>query len=572
MEKISYVCNSKNYTFRGECVYPAPGQSDFGKRIYRGNFVGANPCPSLIFPDREYMLVEINVDSGVSQPSGAPQARQYWDVAEFEGDHLRQVLSRSDSAQQLADELQKNSLPTNGRYLIIEPVYLPAAPYIQQMSPYEKLDLALQGCQALEELTSFHYPSRVLCHRDFKLANLMIEPMADFFRVRLIDFASLCRDGGDGTIHGAVSQGNTAPEVVYLEDTNFRVCDRTDVFALAGVLGELFGSCNPIFLWTQECWPTTTEDREACMDRLRAAYRNALNKYPYHPGDISWLERDLKGRVFRWKNTLPQDLMDRLIALFRQMIPIDPRDRISLEEVREVLTSLMRDMEKRNLAVRSCGGLYLRTTALVFDRRLLSRHRNSYLPAIKMIHDKALKQAKNAHCGGVKFTLLSYGHTDLVGKTSIERECSIGEAAGVEQVRSELQGISDADRGHYNLLPQALTAAGRALQGCFQADTTIHVFAPDDSVECPGKDDLSDAIEKLNRVQKFNLVLHSVKAEGDEHWYHYHDKLSPPPALWDTVDQDREAPGYAPPYVISKGPDAWFILRDGRKIYAGRKV
>ena len=571
MEKISYVCNHRNYTFRGQCIYPAPGQNDFGKRIYRGNFLGQNPCPGEIFPDQEYILVQITVDSSINQPSGLPQCRQYWDAAEFEGDHLRRILSRNDAAQILAAELKENRAPSKGVYQMIEPVYLPSAPYIHQMSAYEKLDLAFQGCLSLEEFCSFHFPSRILCHRDFKLANLMIEPLVDSFRARLIDYASLCRAGGDGTIHDAVSQGNTAPEVLGLEDTGFRVCDRTDVFALAGILGELFGSCNPIALWSQDYWPTCSDDRVQHMNLLRAAYKSALQKYPYHPGQISWLEQSLKGRSFRWKDGLPQDLMEKLISLFRQMIPIDPRNRISMEEAREGLESLLRAMESRNLAFRSCSGLYLRNTTLLFDRRLLSRHRSSYLPALDNLCKTARKQAEKANFAGIRLTFLAYGLADQVVKSAIEQECFMSDASGVQQIMAELRDVPDTSRGCYSLLPQALTLAGRQSSHCFSTDPSIHIFAPDDMMECPGREDLSQAAAKLSKVHGCNLILHSVKAEGTGHWYSYHDKLSPPSRLWDTT-VSREDTDYAPPHKIDDGPDAWFILREGRKIYAGRKV
>lgn len=573
MEKISYVFNHREYTFQGECIYPEKGQKDYNKRIYRGNFTGANPHPKQIFPDQEYILIQITVDDKTLKSSSLPQSRQYWDAADFEGRHLRQVLGRNDAARKLADELREGYSPVKGIYQILEPVYQPIEPYLKDMSPYEKLDLAEQSCCALEEFSSFHFPSKILCHRDFKLGNLMIEAMAEQFRARLIDYASLCRVGGDGTIHEGVSSGNTAPEVLGLEDTGFKVCDRTDVFALAGVLGQLFGSCNPISRWSQDYWPQNSEDLHTSMNQLRGAYKKAMRKYPYHPNGMSWLERELENKGFTWNEDLPADLLAQIKQLFRQMIPIDPENRISLEEVHEILTGLLDAMRSRNLAVRTCSHLYLKRTVLLFDRRLLSRHRTSYLPALMKLHETARLQARKSGCGGVQLTCLAYGWVDQVSRETIEKSCFMDQAGSVRQLVSQLEEVDDQNHGSYSLLPQALLLAGGQLNRSVYSDPTIHVFAPDDSAICYGAPDIHDALDRLNRQRKISVVLHSVEVNGneDDRWYGYHDRLSPPTRIWDHEQTDTAA-SYVPPHKISNGPDAWFILRNGRKIFVGKRV
>ena len=148
IEMIPYVCQSEQYFFEGECIYPARGEFT-GKWIYIGNFTGKNPHPDRLKPGGKYALVKIEVSDRNLSYNFQPQNRQYWDAASFSGDHLREVLGRDDEARRLADALERGVEPSHGVYQFVEPVYLEVGQVEPRLTPYERLDVMEQSCCAL---------------------------------------------------------------------------------------------------------------------------------------------------------------------------------------------------------------------------------------------------------------------------------------------------------------------------------------------------------------------------------------------------------------------------------------
>ena len=605
IEMIPYVCQSEQYFFEGECIYPARGEFT-GKWIYIGNFTGKNPHPDRLKPGGKYALVKIEVSDRNLSYNFQPQNRQYWDAASFSGDHLREVLGRDDEARRLADALERGVEPSHGVYQFVEPVYLEVGQVEPRLTPYERLDVMEQSCCALEELYGFRAKnSAILAHRDFKLDNLMIEAGGERFRVRLIDFASICCEAGDGTLKTVTSASNSAPEVVGVrgvELTGFEVSRKTDVFAMAGVLAQLFGSCNPIRAWNDPFWPGPGEQgifaTQRATDSIRDAYEQVLARYDSIPEGISWVEHERVGK-FSWDTSVDRELLEMVQALFRDMIHIQPDRRLSLEEVHRRLEDILRWMEDRQMNTR-CGSPKLYAPAprkgnrsvYMVDRNGLERNRLAYTVA--------MKRAWPGGRSGETAYVCAYGTVSdpVLTDEALKRGCkAIPACPGVETLCASLPYLPDAEEG-YSLLVPALVSLHE--QGAFgqEFSGTVHIFTP----AAEGKHlsyrgyDLPAAANLL-RAQGAKIILHSVTAaKGEAQWYDRWEELlrssvggkkteekktyGEGKAASSTEEKQTEPDpdvkvktgSYVPPQGIHKGSGALYIKRGGEKIYVAKRV
>ena len=603
IEMIPYVCQSEQYFFEGECIYPAKGEFT-GKWIYIGNFTGKSPHPDRVKPGGQYALVRIEVSDRNLSYNFQPQNRQYWDAANFSGDHLREVLGRDDEARRLAEGLERGVEPSHGVYQFVEPVYLEIGQVEPKLTPYERLEVVEQSCCALEELYSFRAKnSAILAHRDFKLDNLMIEAGGERFRVRLIDFASICCEAGDGTLKTVTSASNSAPEVVGVrgvELTGFEVSRKTDVFAMAGVLAQLFGSCNPIRAWNDPFWPEPG-DRGAfatqrATDSIRSASEQVLARYESIPAGISWIEQE-RANKFSWNTSVERELLEQVQSLFRDMIHIHPDRRLTLEETHRRVKDILRWMEDRQMNIR-CGSRKLYPAAPRKGNRAVYMVDRNGLERNRLAYTVAMKRAWSGGRTGETAYVCAYGTVSDPNLTdeALKRGCkAIPACPGVETLCAALPHLPDAEDG-WSLLVPALVSLRE--QGVFGEDFsgTIHIFTP----AAEGKHlsfrgyDLP-AIAGLLRAGGAKIILYSVTADrGENHWYDRWERLlqssaggrkteakkppeekkEPPPAEEKEPEPASQAKtgSYVPPQGIHKGSGALYVKRGGEKIYVAKRV
>lgn len=600
---VSFSCISGTYTFLGCRIYPKNDQEihENTKCIYQGSFQVSAPEP--LRPGVEYILLDIPVTEQTlaEEQLRYPQNRQFWDVADIRGDHLRQVLARDLNASRVESELREGRVPSPvGSCKIIEPVYMSVTD-IGALTPYEKLLLLEQICQALKELYSctFHR-DKFDAHRDLKPGNVMIQRGDGVFTVRLIDFASIHSPNYDGTYGMLISRSNSAPENV-CGDNGFEVTSKTDVFALAGYMGLLFGSVHPIYAFNSGFWPAAQDDPEEKSQDLSAAYRRAkrmdVDRVPVQP---SWLEEAL-GDGFQW-DMEPTLIMPGIISLFRQMIRIVPGNRICISQVQNLLRQLISRMEQNGLAQRNldnaqlyCGKGERENTqsapgafsVCLYDRRRIHAHRLSYEAATRqMMATGSRIRKKDQKQGALVFTFGTAGEADT-DSNEFMKEFSCFRAENAGDIAGALQGLPEADPALPSILPWTVTALGNRLRketnGVFNGE--VHVFMPDlpendEFLPCLGED-IKTAVGKLRAAFGARIYLHSVTLNESldlDPWYDDWKGLLTPSGLFDQekiqAEPHREKPkGSSPDRLVDTDEEAWYIeTAGGKQIYIGRRV
>lgn len=600
---IDFVCPEGTYIFFGHRIYPKNSREIHAntKCIYQGVF---RICaPEGLTPGQAYVLLDIPVTEQTLADHQLcyPQNRQFWDVADIRGPHLRQVLARDTNARQVASALQEGRLPNPvGSCKIIEPVYTTVSEP-RLLTTYEKLLLLDQICQALKELydCEFH-KDKFDAHRDLKPSNIMIQRGRETFTVRLIDFASIHSPNSDGTYGMLISRSNSAPENV-CGDNGFEVTSKTDVFALAGYIGMLFGSTHPIYEFNSGFWPAEQDDPEEKSLDLMMAYKKAkkldTDRVPTQP---SWLEETL-GDAFAW-NREPEPVMSQIIRLFRQMIRVVPGNRIGIGQVHSSIRQMIAQLEAQGLARRNLDNdkLYLREAkekapemeltefcVCLYDRRWLTAHRLSYETATRQIFTtvaRSRKKNENSKFGALVFTFGTGSDADTDTEEFHEEfRCFRTDAA--EDICQALKEVPEADPELSSVLPWTLTALGNRLKkeksGAFNGE--VHVFMPN----VPGnkgflpclEDDLKRAARKLRRAYGAKLLLHSVTLNEEMElnpWYDDWKGLISPSGLFGQMKEEtgrKIQKTQASSRLIDTDEDAWYIeTAGGKRIYIGRRV
>lgn len=317
-ENVRYTFEVRDEIKNDEC----------GKYIQKVRF--RDRAPGGLRTDSDYILESLYYSHNV-YITHVPALRQYWDFFPFEGDNFREILLCNDEASKLQKSLRENGDTAMTQYtegtifMLLEPLYddKVTKDKLKQHGDL-RLEYLRQCCLGLQQL----YRNGVKCksklgadiaarfdaYRDLKLGNALLQwdSPGKAFTVRLIDFATVhVEPSGNATNKGAISPSNTAPED---QNTSYIVGPHTDVWALGGMLGELFGSCNPV--------SALNDDSDWLKKKC--------------PTGHDWMEEKL-GDKFSWDADGTEDIKE----LFRSATKIKPGDRISVDEFRGKLEGLM---------------------------------------------------------------------------------------------------------------------------------------------------------------------------------------------------------------------------------------
>lgn len=483
----------RQYQFRGIEKHTRRSR----KNIYKGHFV--DTAPAGLRPNVPYCVKIIHVKS---QKLDAPQNREYFDLVDFQGDHLRQILAWNPAAEACVDSLRKTGTCGNAENcIIVEPLLEPCDRLFKNCSKqacHLRLDAMWQFAKGCEELTKDENklgPYYIQAHRDLKRDNILMQLLAEKPRYRIIDFASVrlnkeypvptkndvLVDPGE-TFHSAMSADNTAPED--LDGSPFRVSGKTDVYALGMMLAELFvtiqdsPSNNPNIPWVLlHGWDKKYPQTTVC--NLNRSFGEMLEKYePTAAWDNTWIEQDLAacGRRVQWESMADQTVLNSIRKLFFDSTRIDPAKRINLPQFIERLEEIIR-MEKRSTS-RIPVSVYL------FDQTSFNRHLSSYRRAARtaMEQEKVVRgEASAALCVAFRRSL----PTDKTWQDAIVA-MSNGPISSPDQLEAALQRCGTRNgTGQSALLHTLNYCTQQILDLLSPADSPytftgmIHLFSPE---------------------------------------------------------------------------------------------
>ena len=347
--------NGEEYTFDGIQLTRDDSKS---KNVWHGRFDGKAPCGLPL--DKTYCVVEILVNGLISE---YPQRREYYDVVQFRGNHLRQILARNENARKVEEELSKGALQNRSRICyIVEPAYESTDEWFRECWQHpvaDRLDLISQyaeGCLELRSPENRLDGRTVDAHRDLKTGNGLIEMIDGKLRIRLIDFASvhLEKEMDDWAVYdvyddsdtygGFLSPSNTAPEDFH--NTQWDVGGTTDVYALGMMMASMFMHEDGKYFNPNSKWIGDNPGSEAALKQLDKKFSKQLESYErsYDQAEKTeaWIEKVLRGNnvAFSWEDMPDQEVLADIRKLFVRATRIDPQKRISLEnfiqEIREI--------------------------------------------------------------------------------------------------------------------------------------------------------------------------------------------------------------------------------------------
>lgn len=350
----------RDYPFEGS---PMPGaQSSQTKQILRIRFTGDTPEGGPFYGGRDYCLKVVTV---YPRRSGRPADRDYWDAADFRGDHLMHHIALDENGDIISRQLRRDgrideSLDSR-RIMILEPDGLslfdlindrldPSTDFIDlgALPVAARLDIVDQICEGLQELYRHVQRDgrRIVAYRDLKEENVVILMEGRRMVVSLIDFATIRLEDADGnspnnTFRSQFSESNTAPEDIIPEDdpviSFYRTSgqnQKTDVFALGLILGRLFSDCRPLRDWIHKVQMTETDSEKLWLH----AYEDVISRYQTR--DFRWLEKEL-GEDFRWQEEIDSAILNRIQRLFRQSTLLWPDARPGIDLFRQRLADIM---------------------------------------------------------------------------------------------------------------------------------------------------------------------------------------------------------------------------------------
>lgn len=505
------------YKFRGKCVL-----NRAEKKIYLGRFLES--APDGLDPNFPYCVKVIDV---VVKSMDAPQHREYHELVDYKGDHLRPILARNDAAKACADSLRKTGTCTSTKNcVIVEPLLDTCKELFRncaQKPIAARLDALLQIASGCEELTRPENrlgPYYIQAHRDVKKDNILVCKLNGTDHYYLIDFPSIRLNKNDpdnadldfidlsglelpgATLNGGMSPGNTAPE--YLETKDFKVSGKSDVYALGMLLAELFltipgakssgdNSPNSNWIFTHSGWLaysrmdksklTPAENRahiQKINQDLRYSFIDALERYePHAIWNSTWIEQDLiaNGIQVQWETMADGRILSAIRKLFFQSTRVDPDKRISLPRFIKLLQDIIA-LEKRSLS-RIPVSLYL------FDQTDFDHHRANYRLAAQHVfaQEKNYRwnQSASALCVGFRKSLPS----DWTWMESIQR-MGDGPLSGVPQLLSAIDQCPTRNGTGQNTVLHALNSAVQELLGLMDSENSpytftgqIHLFSPE---------------------------------------------------------------------------------------------
>lgn len=579
MTILQYQHNSRSYSFHGTLLRAGAEPVAVGKNIYRGCF--PEECPPNLEKGREYMLLEIRVAEG--DPAN-PQDREFWDIAPFHGAHLREILSRNDDAQRMLSRLRPGQVPDAGVYMAIEPVYAPLSlSTMERMTVYERLVLLRQIAGALVELYSQSVDGHfVIAHRDLKLGNVLIQPGAEEFTARLIDFASVCFDSGSGTLRsGGLSRSNAAWEL-FAGDGMEKITKKLDVFVLGGILGELLGDKNPIYEWVGETWQTNAMFGPASSlnAEMEERFREVRERFTGEQAGL-WLEETLQRR-FSWREDLPGALAEQVQRLFRQMIPVEPEARIPIEDVVAALEEMIAMCEGNPAWARRSGDetLYVPVVNpaacyILMDTRHMIADAVRYELALRRCWGSGCRRALQKGFTGLDAHTFFFSSARRDEKEFISKG---GFYACYPDCDGLLAGLREkapgGDEGYSLLVPVLYGILRKGAPENFNGE--IHVFLPDDFLPhmTRGGMGLEALCAKLRERLNARIICHGPASLLDQKWFDRLELLEERSQQASAMAEppEKEGGSYAAPSGIGSDRGGWFILSGEKKIYVGRRL
>ncbi|MGX8686228.1 MAG: protein kinase domain-containing protein, partial [bacterium] len=350
----------RDYPFEGS---PMPGaQNSQTKQILRIRFTGDTPEGGPFYGGRNYCLKIVTV---YPRRAGRPADRDYWDAADFRGDHLMHHIALDENGDAVSRQLRRDgrideSLDSR-KVMILEPDGLslfdlindrldPATDFIDlsSLSVTDRLDIVDQICEGLQELYRHVQRDgrRIVAYRDLKEENVVILMEGRRMVAQLIDFATIRLEDSDGnspnnTFRSQFSESNTAPEDIIPDEDP--VIDfyktsgqnqKTDVFALGLILGRLFSGCRPLRDWIHKAQMKETDSEKLWLH----AYEDVIGRY--RTRDFRWLEKEL-GEGFRWQEEIDSAILNKIQRLFRQSTLLWPDARPGIDLFRQRLGDIM---------------------------------------------------------------------------------------------------------------------------------------------------------------------------------------------------------------------------------------
>ena len=467
------------------------------KRIYHGKFIGT--APDGLKPGVPYCIKIIDVNV---QGLDFPQCREYFELVDFRGEHLRPILARNPAAKSCAEQLRRAGTCRNAtNCIIVEPLLQPSDPVFQDCSNKSiemRLDALLQvalGCEELTNPENVLGPYFIVAHRDLKTGNIMVDYQYDKPRYYLIDFASVrlnkddpislpyCLDDIPAKTFGApMSPHNTAPED--LEGSPFKVSGKTDIYALGMLMAELFltitnsMSNNPSACWVTGCgW--YPNDAKRTLDNLNTGFADALELYePSATWDNTWIEQALaaQNRKLQWENMADLRVLKAIRQLFFDSTRIDPKNRINLPEFIERLKAILA-LERRSTS-RIPLSIYL------FDQTNVNQHRQSYRHAAR----SALESEKKVRGESSASLCVAFRRSLPTDRSMLDAVQLLGNAplSSISQLETVLQYCDTRNGLGQNT---ALYALNHAVQNLLRLTASedspytftgkIHLFSPD---------------------------------------------------------------------------------------------
>lgn len=379
-EMVSF--GGRSYRFLIQSVLKEPDiQSQWlSKRVLLGYF--AKETPDGLTAGKIYCLKQIRIkqrliddikglenDPTRLTPLAHPANRQYFDLLDFKGAHLRRILKADDNTAAFRRVIGQYSAGTQsvtdalccalrdrkikaGCYCVVEErCQTLETEDILEMTIYERIDYLYQLVLALQEL---YEAGDIQAHRDTKLGNALVRRGIGSFGVRLIDLASVQERNGSATYHSCLmSPTNTAPELTDGDLFEVLANEQTDVFALGGLLAQMFmkNAVNPLMVWFNG-WKKSFDAANGTNSRAnpgkalseeyaRLKARFCSGQDPQEYG--KWLEALVD---MPWDTSVDADLLQTVRELYRSWICLIPEYRPLLSEVRVKLEELLRNVPK----------------------------------------------------------------------------------------------------------------------------------------------------------------------------------------------------------------------------------
>lgn len=543
---IDFIKEGKTYPFRYEKQI-----SGEVKNVYFGSFV--RRAPAGLKTGVGYCLKQILAIN----PAGTGHAadRECYDLLDYEGDHLRQILARNDAAERVNEQLSREGRLNRSvsDCMVVEPWYSSTEHLFKNaglMSVLDRLKITRQYAYGAQELHKKLIGCwKVLAHRDLKACNGVMEDLGGGrFRIRLVDFATIWlyhdvrqkdfrdQDGvmvrvshRKGTRKLPVSPENTAPESVMSEYT---ISEKVDVYALGFLMASLFVRCNNAYVNLNELWCEGEGWNEGTLEEVRAKMERALRecrrKYE-SDNDIgpAWVERALKDRKvdFHWEDMENSDVLGEIRRLFYDSTRIDPEKRIGLNTFIDRLNQIIACLEKpENKEPRYPVAIYL------FSQEQALRYKERYMEAaLRLFRQDRTHSARRGqplaralcvcYSGRVRSDDRMHNCVKLMTSLPCETE---------QELTAALRTLSERNSADKDCVLFGLYRAYQFLCNTdrFSLTGKVYLFCP----ELPGPDEVEPFVYEGDPYDLEDLCEHTL------------EEISPEP-LEKRAFVDRSAPG-----------------------------